>query len=456
MIGSTSQALSLLRATARTDGQVATASMATVGGSPVERDVSKLKDARQLLRDQFFAESQLGTVNLPSGPDEAAARASGTAPVSKTNSAEIARLKEKVAGYTKALNRLMALKPMPDAPHATLVVGFRNASGGVTLSISGQHVAGVYTRPDVPRPVEMHRWDPELADQVGIQAETVDSVYTGGGRDTVAITADRVDSVYTGNEGDAVVIVARQASSLYLDSEGSADTPYRPGNDALAVSANFIDNVYGGAGDDALALRGDVVQSVFGDEGQDAITITAGLVEQISGGDGDDALVVDAEVGGSVLNNLTYMDMIGDAKAGDPAVAATRWATMPADVDGGAGNDAISLRVGTALQARGGYGDDSFAIAGGGTAALIYGEGEGHDTVTLDRSSTAVVCIQGGKGRYEVEQGEDSLTIRMANGSAVTFLGLSTSGTIAVTSVGSTKEPTLLWEGRQTTLDRTA
>lgn len=451
MISSTSQALSLLRANARTDGRTAAASLEALNAVPVERDVTKLRETRQLLHDQFAAESQLRTASLPPRPEDWTAGVPGT----KTNSAEIARLKEKVASYAKALNRLTAMNPMPDASHATLVVGSYNASGGTTLSISAEHVGGVSTRPSISHPV-LQYLDPELDDSVSIQARTVDSVYTGGGRDAVTVTADRIGGIRTGSEADAVVVVARQVDSISLDGRESIFTAYRPGNDALAVAANFISQVHAGEGDDVLTLRGDVLQSVFGDEGQDVINVTAGLVEMISGGDGDDALVVDAEVGATVLDNLMYMDMIADTKAGDPVVAATRWAIMPADVDGGAGNDAIALRVGTALQARGGYGNDSFAITGIGTAALIFGAGEGHDTVTLDRASTAIVCIQGSKGRYEVEQGEDSLTIRMANGSAVTFMGLSTSGTIAVTPVGSSSEPTILWGGRQTTLDRKA
>lgn len=437
--------LSLLSAAARTDGRTATASLVSLGEVPVERDVAKLRAARDLLDARTESEFDAKMASARPRPE---------APTNGSP-AEIARLKEKVAGYSKALGRLMAARPAPEgAAYATMVVGVHSASGGASITIQGQDILSVYTRLDVIGRTRQE--DPAVADAVSLRARIMHGVDTAGGNDALTIEAGEVVGVQAGNDSDSVVIVAQHVRGVYTDhTDRSFGQPeIRPGQDAVAISANFVEGVSTGAGNDAVVLRGDVVRGVDAGEGQDAISITAGLVERVHGGDGNDTVVVDAELGGYVVDMMRYREREGMAGADDPVRALGEGGYLPPDVDGGYGNDAISLRVGTALMAKGGRGDDAFAISGGGTVGLVYGTGDGHDTVTLGAGTGAVLNLWDLEGPITVEHGEDSVTVRMSAGGSVTFRGLADAGPVAMMVPGSSSEPVILSAGRQTILDR--
>jgi hypothetical protein len=210
-----------------------------------------------------------------------------------------------------------------------------------------------------------------------------------------------------------------------------------------------VQGVSTGGGADAIAIVAGTVVGVNGGAGDDAMSVSANVVGGIYAGDGNDTVTIDAMVG--------RRDDMFDAQS------LTRDPFTPTDlrqrmqlvtglldqVDGGAGNDAMSVSVAGTIGVRGGAGDDTIALQGG-TVGLFYDIGDGKDTVSLAPGTEAVVQITGATD-YTVERGQDSLTLRIGAGS-ITFAGLSQSGAIGV-QLGAGRGIALLHHG-QASLDR--
>ena len=119
------------------------------------------------------------------------------------------------------------------------------------------------------------------------------------------------------------------------------------------------------------------------------------------------------------------MATTGDVTATVGAAAARAYA----EVDGGAGNDVISVRTASVLAVAGGTGDDTINAVGG-TVSLVYGAGDGQDTVNVAAGAQVVLQIAGDVEGYSVEFGDNSMTVRMGEGS-VTFTGIG-AGTVGI------------------------
>ena len=103
---------------------------------------------------------------------------------------------------------------------------------------------------------------------------------------------------------------------------------------------------------------------------------------------------------------------------------------MSADVTGGAGNDAISVWAERPIAVSGGQGDDVIAL-NGGQVGLFYDLGNGTDQVAFGAGTDVFVQISKELTGFSVEQGADTLTLRIGDG-AITFSGLMESGAIGV------------------------
>ncbi len=222
---------------------------------------------------------------------------------------------------------------------------------------------------------------------------------------------------------------------------GSPDTPER--------AESLVQDVATGEGGDAVTVIAGTVAGLDGGAGDDAISVLANVVAGVRGGDGDDMVSVDAVVGrredffdahSMTRNAMTPTDL--SERMG--LVTGSR-----AQVDGGAGDDTLAIRVAATLGVTGGKGDDRIALQGG-TVGLFYDIGDGHDRVSLAPGTEAVVQINGADF-YAVEPGDDSLTLRIGAGS-ITFSGLSQSGAIGV-QLGPGRGVVLLHPGRAN-LDR--
>ena len=329
-------------------------------------------------------------------------------------------------------------------------------------------------------------------DTLIIQAQTISDVTTSGGDDRVTLQGTTISGIYTGGGSDAVSIVASFVSGIHTDAAGPVapevaaaepasapavatepepvvlpvavetavpvdalpeaeeiDTsgpaagpvaeaaPVVAGNDALSIAAYLINDIATGDGGDALALAGRIVSKVDAGAGNDAVAIRADVVSGITGGDGDDAIAVEAGVGVAGLSNAAAWFAV----AAEPLVASTGEVTAQvgaaarayADVDGGAGNDVISVRTASILAVAGGTGDDRVNVAGG-AVSLVYGAGDGNDTVNVAAGAQVVLQIAEEAGPYTVEFGQDSMTVRMGEGS-VTFSGIG-AGTVGIKQGG--------------------
>ena len=377
-----------------------------------------------------------------------------------------ARMQGRLQRMAAMLERLTEQNPdAQGASYAAIVMGGKGgamavastpAAGGMpgdTLIIQAQSISEVTTSAG--------------DDTVTLRGATVSGIYTGAGSDTVSIVGRFVSGIHTDAAGPEVAapsppppaepdspVVATPAPEVEVaegqiavppdvaevDTSGSAAIPVVgagpvvPGNDALSIAAFLINDIATGGGDDALALAGRIVTNVDAGAGDDAVAIRAKVVTGVTGGDGNDAIAVDAGVGVAGVSNAAAWF----ATAAEPVVATNGDVTAQvgaaaakayADVDGGAGNDVISVRTASVLAVAGGMGDDTINAVGG-TLSLVYGAGDGNDTVNVAAGAQVVLQIAEDAGPYTVEFGEDSMTVRMGEGS-VTFSGIG-AGTVGI------------------------
>ncbi len=388
------------------------------------------------------------------------------------------RMEGRLQKLAAMLQRLTEQNPdAQGASYAAVVMGRQGggvavagASGGGTpgdtLVIQAQSISEVTTSPG--------------DDRVRLSGTTISGIYTGAGSDSLTIVGGVVSGIHTDRAGPVAAAPAPVAPPVAepvappavdaapvdpvpvsaavttpvpaveaapvlpeptseIDTSGSAATPVMSaapvvaGNDALSIAAYLIRDISTGDGDDALALRGRIVRDVDAGSGKDAIAIKAAVVTGVTGGDGDDAIAVDAAVGMAGISNAAAWFAVAaePVMATNGAVSASVGAATRAyaDVAGGAGNDVISVRTASVLGVAGGAGDDTINAVGG-AISLIYGAGDGKDTVNVAAGAQVVLQIADDVAGYTVEFGQDSMTVRMGEGS-VTFTGLG-AGTVGI------------------------
>lgn len=374
--------------------------------------------------------------------------------------AEDGRLRARVERLSVALARMTADTPAAQGARFTAIVVTRGANG-ISIAIAGERVSGVSTEASAVRP-PVAGPDPVTEgsdDALAIAAAAIDGVRTGGGNDSVALAGGVVTDIQMGAGDDALAIAGDVVSGIRLDGPMAvaavdlgagalvATLGGPGGNDALSVAAVLINDVLAGGGDDRLALAGKIVMQVDGGDGADRIAIAAKLVAGVTGGTGDDVIAVTAQVGAEGLAQAA--SWLAPVAVSDTALLA-RAQTGYADVDGGAGNDVIAVNIGSVLSVSGGTGDDLIA-ASGGTLSLLYGAGDGNDTVALGAGSQVMLQLSDDAGPYALEFGEDSMTVVMAEGS-ITFTGVTSAGMIGIRQGAG--DITLIAQAQGQVLDR--
>jgi hypothetical protein len=356
-------------------------------------------------------------------------------------STETTRLKARTEVLSAALQRLQSVTPTTGV--SAIITGGFTASGGVSVLMTGRHVDALITDDPGSVPPWVYYNDAKRADQVTVDAGSVDDIYTAGGDDVVTIrSSGAVTAVSTGNDSDSLSITADIVDGVSLD---VMEDP------AIMASGVIRD------GDDIAELVGRLVSAVNGGGGNDQISVMASERGEASGGAGDDTLVVTAPRGGADGgdgNDLLILDLgrgetEGDLFTGSGFAAGTApdHAAFRTDVYGGAGDDVIRATIGTQLGIEGGAGDDNIRIANG-RGALVWAAGDGNDTVQLGAGAEVVLRLEGITG-YSVERDATSLTLRLGSGS-IRFDGLDQSGFVAVSLGWSRTE--VLHPGRPTSI----
>lgn len=216
------------------------------------------------------------------------------------------------------------------------------------------------------------------------------------------------------------------------------------GTDAVAIRAAEASSIYTGAGADAVTVAATLVQSVYTGRGNDAVAISAGIVGGVYGGEGADAITVDATLGRSVADGLAHRTGgSADRAAALTGEAAQRYAALRsniADVNGGGGNDAITVTGAEAINIAGEGGDDLMSVTGR-TIGLHWGLGDGHDVVHLGAGTDILVQLgarpdgSAAPDSYTATREGDSLRLDFESGS-ITFVGMARAGLIAVSQGG--------------------
>ncbi|MCA0998713.1 hypothetical protein [Alloyangia pacifica] len=306
------------------------------------------------------------------------------------------------------------------------VAALYTGAGHDALTVEAQRVQNIQTDGGAPSAQGGN-------DALAVRAEEVRQVYTGGGNDALAMIAGSVRGIYTGAGSDALSIAAESVADIYTDPWPRGRT--QAGADSLTITAREVSSVYTGGGADAVSIAAHSITSLYTGTGEDVVTLKAGLLGGIYTGAGRDAVSIDAVVGASQVSRLSA-DPSEPWSLGDTVEARLRAArSTTADVHSGAGDDVLSVAVAETIALEAGAGDDTLVL-GGGTIALRYGAGDGHDAVTLTPGSEVVVQLGEDTEGWSFSHDGDSLLLQIGRGS-IRFEGVSQSAAIGVASWGT-------------------
>ena len=308
--------------------------------------------------------------------------------------------RKRAAAMMSALKKLGA-GPLPEGQR---MLSLFTGAGGNALSIfTTGRVESLYRR----------EGDQALA----IKAQTVDGIYTGGGNDAVAIDADWVESVRTDRDAEFELALTKSGKpyARYVSATES--------NDAVVINARRVEDVTTGGGNDAIAIRADMIRDVDAGDGRNSITLSGGIIGEVGAGDGSDAITVDAAIGLSALPHLRsdYWGSRPDPtwqRYDRPGSAEERLmmaVTRYSDVYAGGGNDTIAVTVQEVFSIDGGSGNDVISI-GGGTVGLHVGKDAGNDVVQVAKGAELLIQIDGA-GEYTLETDGADLIVHHEGGS---------------------------------------
>ena len=266
---------------------------------------------------------------------------------------------------------------------------------------------------------------------------TIVSLIASRGPDAVAIRADMVLGLATGGGSDAVTIEADVVAGVTTDEPTRHDHgPDGDGagySDAIAISARIAEGVATGGGNDAVAIRADRVGSVHAGDGQDGVAISAGMVGGVYGGNGADAITVNAAFGQAASHQIASMADWQLALAGDAAGRFQLALSTIADINGDGGNDAIAIAGAQLISVDGGEGDDLISLSGQ-TVALHFGRNGGHDVVQLGAGTEVVLQLDREISDYTVTTDGDRMVVEMGDAGRVTFVGIAKAGAIGISA----------------------
>ena len=233
------------------------------------------------------------------------------------------------------------------------------------------------------------------------------------------------------------------------------------------ATGNYNAKVFGDKGSDSIEiLGGNSGTTVYGDNtgseaaGNDTIYLatTAATKLELRGNGGNDKFAAAIEVTSSTINagvgndTIAFSELSANALTGSKVYlgdgndsftsASTKTVNVTAStITGGAGNDTFDFTTGASgISVVGGTGDDSIkfgagqtttgATATGATSGLtyFYGFGDGNDTFTLTKSTTAlgqgftvaVSAQYGSTGVFSGGAGADGL-VTLGGGNTLTF-----------------------------------
>ncbi|MEL6477409.1 MAG: Ig-like domain-containing protein [Pseudomonadota bacterium] len=272
-----------------------------------------------------------------------------------------------------------------------------------------------------------------------------DSLEGGQGEDTLFGGLD--DDRLNGGQNDDKLFGGDGADELR--GAGGLDMIFGGANDDVIFGGRGNDMAEGGAGDDEIRgdegsdeLRGDAGEDVLrGDDGNDLLF--GGTEDDVlNGGDGRDSLfggtdddLLRGGAEGDILDGGDGMDMLRGEQGDDTLFGGDgeddlRGGLGDDQLGGGDGDDIIAGNGGTNFIA--GEGGDDLILAGGGSNTIVFGDGEGNDTITAFGSDDtlffeltafddiadvdAALSLNAAGNRLTLSTGAESVVIDLAGG----------------------------------------
>jgi hypothetical protein len=211
-----------------------------------------------------------------------------------------------------------------------------------------------------------------------------DDVITNNGTIVTNILGDFSDSVQAGN--DIITNNGTMGGSIYGDYQGIIITT--GGDDTIVNTGTMGGGIYGdyfvgNGGNDTIVNNGVVTGPIAGDSndgplggGDDKITNNGSAYSNVVGDYGSDVIVNNGVISGSIFGDTSSIDMGGDDTI-------TNSGNVGGDIDAGAGNDTVTLAVGSSV--------GGTVTGGNGTDTLIF-SGETTDSAGYDQIQSMLGC----------------------------------------------------------------
>lgn len=257
-------------------------------------------------------------------------------------------------------------------------------------------------------------------DSVTIRAKEIYSIDAGSGNDTVDLTGENVAGINTGSGDDTVSAKGSVISNLFsgygadkidLEADYVFGVDGGSGNDAVFVESSSVLFVNSGSGNDNIEVHGHSVSGILGDAGDDTIKIYSTpskrhleetLKQEASDYGVSNLIGLGKDISGSgnrLDQRTSVMDQSAPPIEHDPYGAEftgirggagkdiieieNQFGTVR-DVDGGTGNDTITITAHEIGDIRGGKGDDTLNLqsqSSSNVVSVYFAEGDGNDTI---------------------------------------------------------------------------
>jgi Hemolysin-type calcium-binding repeat (2 copies). len=198
---------------------------------------------------------------------------------------------------------------------------------------------------------------------------------------------------YRGTDGkDTITVTAKQMASVY--GEG--------GNDKITVKRGKKHWVEGGSGNDTIIISGGTDHRVYGDDGNDTITVKKGGGFYVLSGLRGKKNTITVQEGAKPGTASSYGLIYGGT--GNDVIKVTNKKGKYYDIDGGEGNDTITVKNGSYYEIDGDHGKDIIKITNVKHFTVNQHNIRGKDQITVTGGSNGYIYVTD-KGTATINSG---------------------------------------------------
>ena len=214
------------------------------------------------------------------------------------------------------------------------------------------------------------------------------------------------------------------------------------GKDTITVTAKQMASVYGEGGNDKITVKRGKAHRIEGGNGKDTIIIAGGTGHWVYGGEGNDTITAKKGSGFYVLSGLRGKNTIIVQEGAKPGTASSY-----SSIYGGTGNDSIKVtnKKGKYYSIDGGEGNDTITVKNGSYYEIDGDRGKDIIKITNVKHFAVNQHNIGGKDQITVTGGSNGYIYVTDKGTATINSG--SSHTVSGSSIGDNLNSTIIING---------